>query len=71
MITNHIDLGQLLTAGAISIIGFFIKRTLDDIMKRLDKQDGIILKIVTDVAALTAIVGMRKTDQLKRSENGD
>lgn len=69
MITTNIDLGQIILISLTGIIGFFIKRTLDDIIKRLDKQDIIIVELIKDVAALTAVVGMRKSDQLTRSGN--
>ena len=62
MLSSNIDLGQLITAGAIGIIGYLIKRELTSMSSRLDSHDSLILKLVHDVGTL---IGNRR----KRSIN--
>ena len=52
MFTSHIDLGQIVLAALIVIIGYFVKRTLNEFGSRLDKHDTILLNLVRDVGML-------------------
>jgi hypothetical protein len=46
MISTNIDIGQLLIVTALAIIGWFIKRELDTITKRLDRHDAMLLRML-------------------------
>jgi len=49
MFTNSIDLGQVITAALIGIIGFFMKREINTIGKRLDKHDDILFEFAKSI----------------------
>lgn len=50
--TAHVDLGQVIIMAMMGTIGFFVKRTIDDFSKRLDKHDSQLFKLVGDVQRL-------------------
>ena len=52
MFTAHIDLGQVILAFLIAIIGYFVRRTLNEFGSRLDRHDTILLNLVRDVGML-------------------
>lgn len=52
MFTSTVDLGQILLGCLLGIIGYFIKRELSMIHKRLDKHDNIILNLFGSVNRL-------------------
>ena len=47
MLSPNIDAGQLLITGMIAVIGYFIKRELDTITKRLDKHDSMLIRMIS------------------------
>jgi len=49
MFTNTIDLGQIITAILVSIVGFFMKREINTIGKRLDKHDDILFEFAKSI----------------------
>lgn len=55
MINSNVDLGQLLLGGAITIIGYFIKKEINGLGGRLDKHDAMIISLVSDVQKLIGI----------------
>ena len=60
MFSPHIDLGQVILAGLISIIGWFIRRELTSLTSRLDKHDGILIKMVENIGELKGIVFQKR-----------
>ena len=54
MFTLHIDLGQVIISFLIGSVGWFVKRTIDRLEKRLDHHDEIILDTV---AKLNQVLG--------------
>lgn len=64
MITTHIDLGQIILASMIAIIGYLIKRMVDKVDARLDKHDILLVQLIKDVAHLIGIVGRRRTNHI-------
>lgn len=56
---NNIGIGLLVvntvTAVLIAIIGYFIKRTIEDFGKRIDQHDAVIINLVGDVQRLVGI----------------
>lgn len=69
MITTHIDLGQLILAGMIGVIGYLIKRMVDRVDQRLDKHDALLMGLIKDVAHLIGIVGRRRSNHLEESRD--
>lgn len=45
MFTFHVDLGQLILAGMIGIIGYLVKRMIDQFGSRLDKHEDILFTL--------------------------
>lgn len=45
MLTAHIDLGQIIIACLIATVGYFVKRTVERVEKRLDKHDDMFLSV--------------------------
>ena len=43
---------QTVTAAMIGIIGYLVKKTIDEFGKRIDKHDEILLSLVGDVQRL-------------------
>lgn len=54
MISANIDLGQIIIASLIGIIGYFVKATISRFEVRLDKHDDIIRDLI---ATVNKIVG--------------
>jgi uncharacterized protein YoxC len=42
---SHVDLGQLIIAVLIAVIGYFVKTTLEKFSARLDQHDSILFSI--------------------------
>lgn len=49
MFTAHIDLGQILIASLIGIIGFFVKKTIDDISAKLQRHEDILFRLTGEM----------------------
>lgn len=45
MFTFHVDLGQVILAGMIGIIGYLVKRMVDQFGMRLDKHEDILFTL--------------------------
>lgn len=52
MINANIDLGQLIVAGMIAVIGYFLKKELTTITARLNKHDQMIIRMFGDINLL-------------------
>ncbi len=59
MMSPNVDLGQVIIAGMLAVIGYFIKRELASIGSRLDKHDTLILKMFGDINRLLGRAGLR------------
>lgn len=53
MVSSNIDVGQLLIAGLIGVVGWFVNRTISRFERRLDNHDKIILRLLNYYTALT------------------
>lgn len=67
-IQPHIDIGQLIISGSIGIIGWFVKRELEKISKRLDGHDNQILGLVRSVSTLIGAFNIRTGLKDRRNE---
>lgn len=52
MLTFHVDLGQIIIASLIAIVGWMVKKMLSSFEKRLDKHDETLIGLVKDVGKL-------------------
>lgn len=74
MVNTSIDLGQLIIAILITLVGFFIKRELNTFTKRLDIHDSILRKLITDTATVIGVLGLAgllKGHQLHLTDKDD
>ena len=72
MFNPSIDLGQLIVAVLIAIVGYFLKKTIDTLSTRLDRHDNILFKLAGDVQRLIGF-SMRNEvvnhdDQIRREK---
>ena len=58
MLTSHVDLGQLITASLIAIVGWFIKKEIVTFGKRLDKHEDVILTMTNKLSVVVGQVGI-------------
>lgn len=65
MINSNIDLGQIIIACLITIVGFFVKRELNHFTKKLETHDTMLNDLLREVNQLIGYVGMRKSDRDK------
>lgn len=52
MFSLNVDLGQVIIATLIAVLGYFFKKTIDDFSKRLDKHDALIYNLSMAVSQL-------------------
>ncbi len=52
MFTFNVDLGQLIIAGLIGIVGYFVKHTIDKVESRLDKNENAMFVMSNSVQRL-------------------
>lgn len=57
--TANFDLGQAIIAILISIVGYFVKKTIDKFDGRLDKHEDILFKMSGDVQLLKGMLNRR------------
>ena len=43
--TLHVDLGQLIISSLITIVGYFVKKTIDKFDMRLEKHEEVLFKL--------------------------
>jgi len=46
MITLNVDLGQIIIASLLAIVGFVIKLSVDRLYQTLDRHDRLIVRIL-------------------------
>lgn len=54
MFTFNVDLGQLIIAGLISIIGYLSTRAINRVYETLDKHDKLITELTIKLEVLIA-----------------
>ena len=52
MMDLHVELGQIIIASLIATVGFFVRREISTIAKRLDKHDEVIFNLAGSVQRL-------------------
>lgn len=57
MFTFSIDLGQIVIASMMGIIGYSIKKTIDRIFETLDNHDKLINSLRIELAELRSFLG--------------
>ena len=67
MLNSNIDLGQLIVAGMIGVIGFFVKRELSTITRRLDRHDRVIMNMFGGLNRLLGKTDLRIENMLEDS----
>lgn len=60
MFSFNIDLGQIIIAGLIGIVGYFFKRTIDEFKTRIDKHEDILFKMNGDLQLLVGNLGIER-----------
>lgn len=68
MFNPTVDLGQVILASLIGTIGFFVKRTIDDFGRRLDRHEEIIFKVVKDTQLILGLIDRRKSPRYEDDE---
>lgn len=63
-----IDLGQLIVATLLTIIGYFVKKELSTLTRRLDQHEQRIFNLVGDVQKLIGVVEISRRLTFRRSE---
>jgi ABC-type transporter Mla subunit MlaD len=71
MISTHVDLGQIIIASMLGIIGYFVKRELASISNRLDKHDGQIIGLIKTVAEVYGAMNARSGAATRRINDSD
>lgn len=62
----HVDLGQLIIATLIAMVGYLLKLEISHFSKRLDKHETAIMNLVADVQRLIGISWATGQDQSRR-----
>lgn len=55
MITENINLGNLIIATLIAIVSFFIRKTIDKLEDRLDRHESLLTDLSIAINRLAAI----------------
>lgn len=58
MFTFQVDLGQVLLGMMMGIIGWFIKRTLDQFDKKIEKHELVIFRMANDLQYIIGSIGL-------------
>lgn len=58
--TFHVDLGQVIIATLVGILGYFVRKMIKDFGDRIDKHEGILFSIVQDLQFLIGVSGMER-----------
>lgn len=66
MFTAHIDLGQIITGILIGIVGFFVKKTIDNFERRIDKHEDILFRMNGDLQAIIGHMGIERRKLTRR-----
>lgn len=60
MFTLNVDLGQVLLGTLIAIIGYFVKRNVDQFEKRIDKHEEILFTMNGDLQIIVGQLGIER-----------
>lgn len=63
MVTLHVDLGQIIIASLITIIGYLVKSEVASFKHRLDQHDRMLFKLVGDVQRLIGLTAVFKGER--------
>lgn len=66
MISSNIDLGQVINAGLVGVVGYFVKRLIDRVERRIDKHEDLMFEINGKVQNILGILGTRFNDNPAR-----
>ena len=60
MFTFHIDLGQIIIAGLIAIVAWFVKRLVIRTEKRIDRIEDVIFSLNGDMQTVIGHLGIER-----------
>lgn len=60
MFSFNIDLGQLLISGLIAVVGWFVKRTIDKLERRMDRGEDAIFNLHGDMQTIMGHLGVER-----------
>lgn len=63
MISNNVDLGQLIIGALITIVGWFSINTINDFKKQLEKHQTILMDLVRDVQLIKGYYGIDRRER--------
>lgn len=66
----QVDLGQVILATLIAIVGYFVKKTIDDFGNRIDKHEEILFQMAQDIQFIVGSLGIerRKITRLPKND---
>ena len=67
MFTFHVDLGQLIIAGLIGVVGYFVKRTIDRFETKIEQHENIFFNMNTDIQRLIGYLGVERRKSFRRN----
>lgn len=56
----QVDLGQIIIATLIAVVGYFVKRTIDMFGARLDKHEVVIFDMAQNIQFIMGSLGINK-----------
>lgn len=60
MFTFHVDLGQIIIAGLIGLVGWFVKRTVDNFDRRIEIHERTLYMMNGDIQNIKGSLGLTK-----------
>jgi hypothetical protein len=63
------DFGQIILGSLIAIIGYLIKRQINEFSDRLDKHDEMIRGLFGDVQYIVGVIGHKKRERHEYDAN--
>lgn len=64
MFTAHIDLGQVIISILIGTVGWFVKRTIDRMDRRLDKHEDVIFNMNGSIQRIAGVMGIKQQEEV-------
>lgn len=68
MFTFHVDLGQIIIAGLIAMVGWFMKRTVDGFESRLGKHETMFFQMNGDLQRITGHLGIAGRTHFRKDD---
>jgi hypothetical protein len=68
LFTAHVDLGQLIITGLIGIVGWFVKTTIDDFKKKIDKHEGLFFSMNSDIQRIIGHLGVQGRTHFRKDD---